>query len=343
MTLSQRVDLDDSLEAVMDYLESEGASDGLPVIPPTPDRVEAMIATSHRKPDDIVGILPPRQGAATIEKIAINAVMAGCRPEYFPVVVAAVEATADPSFDLEGVNTTTNSATTLMVVNGPARDKLGINYGYSCFGFGGRANATIGRALRLSMLNIAGSIPGEVSKSTFGQPGRYSMCIGESEDMNPWAPLQVQRGYTKEDNTVTVFATSETTLITDVWSQSGEGYLLSIAHSIDSIAAAWVIVGRGDILIVLSPEWAEKIAKDFDLATMQQYLWENSRIPLDRFHPEHYGPLKDLGRLHSGDLVPLVQEPSHLVVIVAGGLNGLHSFACPSFGLQLSVTRPFTL
>ncbi len=342
-SLASRIDLDDSVEAVMDYLEREGASDGLPVVPPTPERVEAMMAAYERKPEDVVGILPPLEGAATVEKIAINAVMAGCRPEYFPAVVAAVEATADPAFDIRSLNTTTNSASTMVVVNGPARHTLGVNFSYSCFGMGSRANATIGRALRLAQLNIGGSIPGEVSKSSFGQPGRYSMCIGEWEEMNPWSPLQVQRGFRKEENTVTVFASSQTYNITDVWSRTGEGYLTSIAHSIDGIASAWVIVGQGDILIVLSPEWAERIAEDFELPDVQQFLWENARIPLARFHSEHLAPLREGGRILPDETVSMVKEPDHFVIIVAGGANGHHSYACPSFGLQRSVTRSFTL
>src|SRR5262249_685439 len=162
--------------AVLAYVEAQGWGDGLPVIPPTEARVQAMLEATPLAPAHVVGVVEPRRGEATVEKVAVNAVLAGCRPDCFPAVLAAVEAVCEPRFNLYALNTTTCCATPALMVNGPARRTLGVECGYSCLGQNGRANATIGRALRLVMRNVGGAIPGAVSKSVFGQPGRLSLC-----------------------------------------------------------------------------------------------------------------------------------------------------------------------
>ena len=182
----------------LDVAERQGWGDGLPLIPPTADLVQAMFDGSAEPPAAVVGVVEPRRGEATIEKIAVNAVMAGCKPEYFPAVVAAVRAVCEPRFNLYALNTTTCCATPALMINGPARHALGIECGYSCLGHNGRANATIGRALRLVMRNVGGAIPGAVSKSTFGQPGRVSLCFGEWEEKSPWEPFHVRRGFQRD-------------------------------------------------------------------------------------------------------------------------------------------------
>ena len=162
----------------LELAERQGWGDGLPLIPPTAESVQAMLDSVAEPPAAVVGIVEPRRGEATIEKIAVNAVMAGCKPEYLPAVVAAVRAVCQPQFNLYALNTTTCCATPALMINGPARHALGIECGYSCLGQNGRANATIGRALRLVMRNVGGALPAAVSKSTFGQPGRVSLCFG---------------------------------------------------------------------------------------------------------------------------------------------------------------------
>src|SRR5437762_9491277 len=171
----------DAIEA----LYARGVTDGLPVVPPTRARVESAVAASGRDGGDLVALVPPNYGRATVEKIAINAVMAGCRPEYMPVVIAAVEAICDPAFALVGVSGTTDAVAPLLIVNGPVRETLDVNSGAGVFGPGWRANATIGRAVRLVWQNIGGAAAGGISMSTFSQTGRYSYCIGENEEESP--------------------------------------------------------------------------------------------------------------------------------------------------------------
>src|SRR5467141_4953595 len=163
-------------------LYARGVTDGLPVIPPTRERVAAAVAATGREGSELIALVPPNFGRATVEKIAVNAVMAGCRPEYLPVVIAAVEAICDEAFDLHGVSATTNAPAPLVIVNGPIRARLEINSGAGVFGPGWRANATIGRAVRLVCVNLGGARPGVVSMSTLAHPGRYTYCIGEHEE-----------------------------------------------------------------------------------------------------------------------------------------------------------------
>lgn len=184
----------------------QGWTDGLPIIPPTRTRVDEMIHWLDRLPDEMIGLVPPRQGRATLEKLAINAVMAGCRPEHFPVVVTAVGAILEPSFGLAGVQATTGPHAPLIIVNGPIVRTLNINSESNAFGPGWESNAVIGRALRLVLLNIGGGIPGTVDKSTQGQPSKYTFCIAENEEANPWEPLHVERGFDQATSTVTVVA-----------------------------------------------------------------------------------------------------------------------------------------
>jgi hypothetical protein len=184
----------------------KGVTDGLPVVPPTRERVARMRAGAARPGDELLGEMPPNYGRVTVEKVAINAVMAGCRPEYLPVLLAAVQCVCDPDFNLHGVSTSTHFAAPLILVNGPIRTRIGLNASFGVFGPGYRANATIGRALRLLMINVGGVRPGEISMSTFGHPGRYTYCIAENEEASPWPPYHASRGFSAESSAVTLFA-----------------------------------------------------------------------------------------------------------------------------------------
>ena len=177
MNIADTLDCPDDAAEIFGRLYEEGMTDGLPVIPPTAERVTAMIGGAELPREHIVAELAPRNGVATIEKIAVNAVMAGCLPAYFPVVIAAVEAMTQPQFNLLGIQTTTNPVAPFVLINGPIRHKIDINCGAGALGPGRRANATIGRAIRLILLNIGGGIPGEIDKSILGMPGKYSFCM----------------------------------------------------------------------------------------------------------------------------------------------------------------------
>ena len=181
-----------------EHAYEQGWTDGLPIIPATPDAVKQFVAASGRQAADLIALLPPRKGRATVEVIAVNAIMAGCRPEYMPVLIAAVEGVTDPTYPLELMQVTTNPMTPFLLVNGPARNRLEINYGTGCLGPGWRANATIGRALRLVLINAGGALPGVYSKTSFGSPLRYSYICAENEEENPWTPFHVDRGFKRD-------------------------------------------------------------------------------------------------------------------------------------------------
>ena len=329
-------------EAVADAIEelyARGVTDGLPVIPPTRERVGRAIAASGRKANELIALVPPNYGRATVEKIAVNAVMAGCRPEYMPVVIAGVETICDEAFDLHGVAATTNFSSPLFIINGPIRKALDVNCGVGCFGPGWRANATIGRALRLIAVNLGGARPGVISMSTFGHPGRYTYCIGEYEEENPWEPLHVEHGFAPGESTVAAFAGDAPQGVYDHKSRTGKGLLTTIAHSLEVI---WhhKATALGDTVIVLSPEHARTIAEDgWSKKAIRQFLWEFCRKPVKDLLPGKDGgeglPEHILATFPNpetnGTLVPKFRAPENLKIVVAGGTAGRFSAIIPGW------------
>jgi hypothetical protein len=343
--LSDLASVADDPEALLEYVEAQGWGDGLPVLPPTEARVQAMLDATPLAPSHVVGVVEPRRGEATVEKIAVNAVLAGCHPDYLPAVIAAVDAVCDPQFNLYAVNSTTCCATPALVLNGPARHALGIECGYSCLGHNGRANATIGRALRLVMRNVGGSLPGLVSKSTFGQPGRVSLCFGEWEERSPWAPLHVRRGFAADESVLTVTCATGTQDIADIWAESGEELVLLLARSIDWIGNNKVLVpqDKGDMLLVLCPDFAHKIARDgLAVADVQRMLLEWTRTPIERWPRGYWPKLEARGYVENGT-VPLAATPEQFLLAVAGGEGGHHALYFCTFGLTWTISRPFVL
>lgn len=327
------------------FAEARGWGDGLPLIPPTAERVQALLETVEEAPAAVIGVVEPRRGEATTEKIAVNAVMAGCPPACFPVVVAAVRAVCEPRYNLYALNTTTCCAAPALLINGPARHALDIQCGYSCLGTNGRANATIGRALRLVLRNVGGSIPGAVSKSTFGQPGRLSLCFGELEERSPWAPFHVRRGFAADQNVVTVHCATGTQDIADIWADSGEELCILLAHSMDWIGNNKVLVPQqdGEVLLLLCPDFADKMARDgLALADVQRLLWRHTRTPLERWPRGYRAKLEQRGYVEDG-VVPLCATPEQFLVAVAGGDGGHHALYFCGFGLTWSVSVPFPL
>ena len=232
---ARRIDIaqqDDEFEFMFD----QGFSDGLPLLPPTPERVMRMLGGTQRDPQEVVAAVPPNMGEATVEKVAINAVMAGCKPDYLPVVLAGMEAVCTDEFNIHGVMATTMGATPVMVVNGPIRHRLGMNMKLGALGQGNRANATIGRALRLALRNIGGAKPGGVERSTLGNPMKFSMCFAEWEERSPWTPLHVERGFDPDDSVLTVFAiTSGPVLMIDQNSRTGAHLAGSLGLSLETM------------------------------------------------------------------------------------------------------------
>ena len=258
---ARRIDIgsqDDDVEFMFD----QGFSDGLPLVPPTPERVVAMLAGTARDAQEVLGEMAPNMGVVTIEKVAINAVMAGCKPAYLPVVLAAVEAILTDDYNIHGVMATTMGASPVIVVNGPIRQRIGMNMGMSALGQGNRANATIGRAVRLVVRNVGGARPGETERSTLGNPMKYTMCFAEWEERNPWSPLHVERGFRAEESVVTVFTMSSgPTLIVDQDSRTGSQLAGTLGQGLQTIFGPKAYFAT-DCLLVVVPEHVDTFARD---------------------------------------------------------------------------------
>lgn len=319
-------------------------SDGLAVVPPTPDKVEAMLRAGGRKPDEELGEVPPRYGVATVEKLAINAVMAGCLPEYFPVVLAAVEAMLDPHHYLNGTQTTTHGNEPLVIVHGPIAKQLGVNAGESLFGRGYRANGTIGRAIRLILWNLGGNYPGEPDKSTFSHPGSWSYCIAEAEDESPWPPFHVDRGLPAGSNAVTVFSCEAPH--TFIAGGSAHQTLSVVAQSMATTGSNnfWFM---GECLLVMSPLIVEQLHKEgWTKQDVKYYVWQKARVPLriarkggphtapetmEAFKKGNWLWPKWIDQANDDELIPLTKRPEDIHVLVAGGRYMFNAF-CPGWG-----------
>ena len=263
----------DETDDIIEACYQQGWTDGLPVVPPTPARVERMLSGTNRNPDELIAPVPPKWGRATVEKIAINAVMAGCTPAYLPVVLTAVEAMTAEQFNLHGVQVTTSHVSPMLVVNGHIRKQLDINDSFNLFGQGWRANATIGRAVRLVCTNIGGALPGELDRAAFGHAGKYTCCIAEREEESPWQPLHVERGFQAEDSTVTVFAAAAPQSVNDHGNNTAPGIL-------DTICANLTAPGNssGETMLVIGVEHAKTISDDgFSKADVRHYIAEKTQ------------------------------------------------------------------
>src|SRR5512140_652956 len=227
---SRHYEASDMAEA-MELCSAKGWTDGLPVVPPTEPRISAMLAAAGLEPDLEIAFIENRQVSVTAEKVAINAVLAGCKPEYMPVIVAAVEALADPLYGYHGPATSTGGSAVFMVVNGPIARELDINCGDNLFGPGWRANATIGRAVRLIMRNVIGTLPGELDRSSLGHGGKYTYCIAENEAESPWPPLHATRGLRRDQNAVTILAALAPHQYSNGLSSTPEGVLVTACAS----------------------------------------------------------------------------------------------------------------
>ena len=317
---------------------NEGWTDSLPVVLPTMERVETMVAGSGLAAGELIGRVPPGGGDATIEKIAVNAVMAGCRPEYMPVIVAAIGALLEPQFNLHAIQTTTNPTTPLVLVNGPASQALEINSDYNCMGPGARANATIGRAVRLVLVNVGGAVPGQGDKSTQGMPGKYTFCFAENEAASPWAPLHVERGFLPDESVVTVFSPQGTTNVNS-GKPDVEELIAICAYSAVQVGSNNFMHGQGEAVMVLCPQHAAMIAEaGYSKADFKRRLHELARAPMSMV-PASIRERRGQG-LGETDFIPLFPSPDQFAVVVAGGPGGIHSAFLPTFADCLSVSKP---
>ncbi|MBI2908802.1 MAG: hypothetical protein HYX92_14260 [Chloroflexi bacterium] len=318
----------DKLEQATTVFYEQGWTDGLPVVPPTREAVEAMLAHTDRRPEEVVGLLAPRMGKATVEKIAVNAVMAGCLPEYLPVLIASVEAMAEPAFNLSGLQSTMNPAAPLAIVNGPLRKQLGINSGFNVFGQGWRSNATIGRAIRLILMNIGGGVPGVTDRALQGLPDKFTFCIGENEDESPWEPLHVERGFPKEASTVTMVGVEghHNFLVLD---QMPETILAFAADAMGYLGANTIYYGgQSWPVLALNPFFAKVLARQgYSKIDVKRYMFEHAAAPLSRF-PESIRPYIDKHQIRkdaAAETVVSATGPMEDIVVIVTGSDGAHA------------------
>ncbi len=338
------VECDDDPEAVYEFLCARGWSDGLPVIPPTPDRVERMLAYCDRDFDRAVAKIPPRFGAATPIRLASNAVMAGCKPEYFPLVLLAIEALAEEPYNLYGTQATTHPCTPMLIFNGPVAREVGLNAGHNVMGNYFRANAAIGRAVRLALVNIGAAIPGTGDMATAGTPAKFTFCVAENEAASPWDPLHVELGFPVDATTVTVVAAEGPHNINDHESITAEGILTMVAGTM-TITGSNNAYYAGQPVLAFGPEHAQTVAGGgMSKADVKQWLFEHATLPMSRFSAESIDrrfrrKLADRYADAPPDApVRMVTTPEDLVVIVTGGA-GKHSQYVPTFGNTRAVTR----
>jgi hypothetical protein len=319
-------------DVIENYLNSEW-SDGLPIIAPTARSVGEFITRSGLPADEILGEFRPRQSQVTVRHVAVNAIMAGCKPEYASVVVALARALMDEEFDLWGVACSTKGSATLVIVNGPTRNAIGINCQTNVFGPGFRANATIGRAVRLMILNLGGARPNELDKGTLGHPGRFSYCIGEDEECSPWTPLHVERGLSAADSAVTIFG-GEAMRLVNVHYNSSDAVLTAMVETLacPGIFNANNITGRSPHVLVFAKEHRDLLAADgWNKQSIREYIAENAIIP--------EAMLRRVGGEADGD-ARVIQDPNQILIVAAGGHAGRFAGVIPGWSWQ---SQPVTV
>ena len=336
--LAKRVDVAGTIDDAIELCYQRGWTDGLPVVPPTEEKVLAFLEAAGRDPADIIGVEPVRGRVITAEKVAINAVMAGCRPDYMPVVMAAVEAMAQPEYNLHGSSGSTGGTAPLMVINGPVRSKLGFQSGHNIFAGGPqfRANATVGRAIRLVLINVLENHPGVLDRSTLGHGGKYSFCFAEDEESSPWEPLHVEKGFSPNASTVTVAASQSPLQVGHQRVGTAEGLL-------DSVADAMFTLGNGndEAYLVLPPEHT-KIMKEagWSKAHVREYLHQKAQRTAQAWADANLSELPAPGA--EMELVPALRSPDSLVLVAGGGSGGSTCALIPRWAkgaTAASVTR----
>lgn len=339
---AERLEIGDDLWAVNDFFLEKNWSDGLPIVPPTEERVTRMLDAINRDPQESVGLVPPRWAAATVEKIAINAVMACCRPGHMPVLLAAVEAITDPKLNLYSLQATTGGPSVMLIVNGPIRDQLKINSGANVLGEGSHANATIGRTIRLIQRNIGGSYPGTTCKATLGWPGKQGMCIAENEEASPWEPLHVERGFDRNASTVTAISADGYVRAGDLDSTKAEGVMTTMAQRINGPTGA-------EATVIFCPEHATIIAKGgYSKAAVKQFIWETTRYSMKHLPDEVFAQRakrRTQYNLTRESVLHVPDKPEDILLLVAGGDGSISGYihgwgqGTPEGGTTRSVTK----
>lgn len=328
------VDLDgDELDRQRFYHDRD-FSDGLPIVVPEQERVEEFVAAAGFDPARVVGALEPQRGVATVANVAVNAVLAGCRPNQLGIVLAAVEAMADDEFNLRGLQTTTNPAAPLCVVNGEARHEAGVASGSNALAPGQHANGPIGRAIRFVMRNVGGAV-GEADRGTLGSPAKYTYCLAEAEEVSPWEPLHVARGYNSEDSVVTMFA-PESFLNTTAIFDTAEPILHHVVRAMRATGTN-LVKSRGTLLVIFNPGHAQQLHREgYDRRRVREYLFEHAKVPLSEFPdgniPQGSWTVED-GR------VLVTDSPEAIEIMVAGGGEPMHNVYLPGLNITTATSR----
>jgi hypothetical protein len=317
-----------SVYDAIEFFYTKPWSDGLPVVPPTQELVGAMLKGSRRDPDEELGLVPPNFEALTVRRVAEHAAMAGARPEYMPVIIGAMRAILDERLNMHGVQTTIHGVAPLVIVNGPYARKIGLNGGRGCFGPGHRANATIGRAVRLILYNVGGGYP-RASFSCFSSPARYSYCIRENEEESPWEPLSVDRGFRADQDVVTVVQCDSPQLTHDDANDDPQRLHVATTDCMSNLGGmnAWRAT---DMVVVLAPDIADNFARaGYSKADVHRLLREKAGRRVGELRRGGLWRVERLNRyLTKVDpeddecFVPTIQDPDRLFLVVAGGRPG---------------------
>ncbi|WP_423802525.1 hypothetical protein [Neobacillus sp. SAB-20_R2A] len=325
MLRAEKMEVKDGLAAIEHFFQ-KGWTDGLPIVPPTEERIYEMLQSVNMEPDTIVGAIPERGRVFTAEIVAINAVMAGCLPGYFPVVMSAVQAICEPEFGLHGPSASTHGAAIMIAVNGPIVEQIGLNSGANAFGPGNRANATIGRAIRLLMINAGGSP--EFDRSTLGTSAKYSFCFAEKK--TDWTPLHVQRGFKENDSTVTVFACEGPNQIQNHGSLNSVGILRTMSDRMSALGTM-NMASETEMAVVLCPEHYHHLQKEgWSKESVQQFLYENAKRSIrDMKHGGIIDAPIDDGDEHK--FKHAIPSPEQILLMIAGGEAGRFSACMPGW------------
>jgi peroxiredoxin len=326
---ASHIELADDIDPY-DYCMENGFADALPVVPPTVERVERLLAATALPADEIIGLIAPNYGAATVEKIAANAVMAGCAPEMMRVLVPLIRAVCDERFNIHGVQATTHFAAPLIIVNGPVRKELGFACGSNVFSNISRANSSLGRALQLILSNLGGARPGEIDMSTLGNPGKFSYCIAENEEENIWEPLHVELGFAPQQSALTLFAAEPPKGVSEHNARQGSEILRAVCRV---LATSWTyrICSMFEALVILCPEHVKTLQRDgFSKAQVREFLFQNTGIPLKEYLRDN-GEGTQYTRFYQEAVIDgephylKFASPEQIKIVVAGGTAGKFS------------------
>ena len=340
---SKRYDLTDAF-AVNEFYHAKGWTDGLPIVPPTEERVSECLDAAGLAPGDIIGIEQVRQRPIIAEKAAINAVLAGCLPAYMPVVVAVLGAMCDAQYNLHGTSASTGGAAPFIVVNGPVRTLIGMNATHNVLGNGNRANATIGRAIRLVLINVLGVIPGEMDRSTLGHPGKFTFCIAEDEEDSPWVPLAQEREIPEGQSAVTVMAAGAPRQIMNEWTADPEQILETFAAEMRHNMLTYSVWAGNYVLVIPKQLRDLLVAAGWQKRDIREYIFRSARLVRSDWAKVGKANIVDRSGGPMQEFTAL-KEPTDLLIVAAGGpAGGFGAVIPPWLGSKArAVTKPIDL